>query len=225
MQLEGGRDYVLVPSTFHPGDESEFEIHVYSQNNISITPLPFLTEEEIDNMLYSNTIEDDENENENDTENDTEKTTVYEQKTEELLSNKSVVKTSAEAEIKDNNHVITKRSEESFEIINSTPIEVIAQGSGIPPAPIPPPSIKSVGEPKIKPPVVPPMHCNNVSDKSQLLSQIVLGSKLRKVTVEEKQKRSMNLPFAFNMEKIIARRLAMEESDEEDDNNDSEDWF
>jgi len=100
-----------------------------------------------------------------------------------------------------------------------------------PQAPIPPQAPAFKAPPPPKPPAAPVVNVNAapVNVRSNLLQQIQQGKVLKTRQEEEEKKPSSSAPVAetkadlFNVDKILARRNAIADSDDEED-DDYEEW-
>ena len=225
--------YVVVPSTFYPGEEGDFDVFMYLWHESPVIFKPILAIEE--------EPEPEEVAQEENQEVETEATEAEVSPVEVQIPTEEPTAEPVEEEVtKDQEPAETEKPTEEPEPVDeptSKQDDAPASTEGIPPPPTSsggPPPPPTIGKKKTTTSTVKKPIKRAATEPVDVFKQIQQGTFLRKVAPAEKTcyaKRAQTEMFkGFNMAKIVARRTALEFSDDEEeddwsDHDDEDDWW
>jgi hypothetical protein len=226
---------IITPSTYEVGVACEFEIELYvlqgAADAITLTALPLPTLETMQREgipLY----EDESDAIATDDSGDAEQTSALPEQ-QQQVAQPDVPEPSSTASQQE--QVVQQATGPPLLPRDDEPPPTAATAATASSGPPPPPSLTTTAT-KSSPPPPPPARTTDTSASASvgttggdtMMVGIFGGVKLRRVdrATLEAPKPRINPSLPFNFEKIVARRLAMQDSDEEDhaDDGDDDDW-
>merc|ERR1712137_152766 len=227
--------YVVTPSTFHPGVKCRFALQVFADNNATVTLSDvhhnFESGEDDFEVIDSDTVEPSPSilrsgserieeivEEEDMAEQIKETATVNNIQSKKQISETSIESSQLDIQTKESEKVIT--TPESDKAISNTKDENTVEQKPPPPppdAPLPPP-VPVPSAPKLPKPTQKStkqvVSTPTTSTGGSLFDQIKKGTTLRTPTPVTKKEPDFSFT-PFNVDKIVARRAALEFSDDE----------